>query len=120
MARKNNKDISKDDLFEALLANNFNVSDACNQLGVNRSFYYYYINNDLDFIKKIESTKKFLKNVTLIAVVSGLTNENAVLRWKYVDTLAKAGLLGKLLEIEESEEGLSLKDLVTTGTLKLV
>lgn len=93
-------DKQKDEFIVALMMNNFNISKTCNQMNIERGVYYYVLENDEDFYKKLHKTR-ILSDAVTNGLLEGITHSDLVLRLKYIDVLSKAGLLPKLLNMED-------------------
>jgi hypothetical protein len=99
------ENISK--LIEELLDNNFNVSKACETIGIKRSVYYYNLRFDTDFSKALNFTRDILSNIVSNSLMEGLSSNDLIVKHKYLELLAKGNVLSKLLGIEIVEEGVS-------------
>lgn len=109
MKRNSTEEIDLDELFASLFENNFNISKACEQIGVSRQAYYYHLMNNEKFANKVSLGNAVLKNIATNGLLEGLVNEDLKLRIKYIDTLAKAGILSKLLGFEDNIDEVTFK-----------
>lgn len=91
----------KEEFVESLISNNFNISKTCTATGVSRMAYYYLLKWDEDFQARLEWSEGFLKNIVSNGIVEGLLHGDLTLRLKYLELLAKAGILAKVLGIKE-------------------
>jgi hypothetical protein len=98
-----------DELVLALMENNFNISKACEVTGILRKAYYYNLKWSKDFKDRIDWGKSFLKHVVENGVLEGLTHSDLTLRYKYLDLLAKSGILAKVLGFEDETNEVVLK-----------
>lgn len=91
-------------LIEELLDNNFNVSKACEKIGIKRSVYYYNLRFDTDFSKALNFTRDILSNIVSNGLMEGLSSNDLIVKHKYLELLTKSNVLSRLLGIEIVEE----------------
>jgi hypothetical protein len=98
-----------DELALALIQHNFNISKACEACDIDRKAYYYNLKWNKDFAERLEWGKSFLKHSVENGLLEGLTHADLTLRYKYLDLLAKSGILAKVLGFEEGNSEVVLK-----------
>ena len=98
----------KDEFVMCLLGNNFNVARTCAELGRNRAEYYYLIKHDKDFKDRLDHGHFILKSTVLNGLLEGLEHADLTLRYKYLDLLAKSGILVKVLGFDNDNKEVKL------------
>lgn len=97
----------KDEFTTVLIANNFNITKACRESGIERAVYYYLLKYDIDFKERLDWSQSFLSNIVKNGLIEGLMHADLTLRYKYLDLLAKSGTLAKLLGLSDGATDLS-------------
>jgi len=93
-------DEQMDSLVASLLTHNFNISKACDSVGIPREAYYYMLKWSEKFSEKLKWSKSFLGNIITNGLLEGITHSDLTLRHKYLDLLAKSGILANVMGIE--------------------
>lgn len=89
-----------------LIENNFNISKACDSMGISRKAYYYMLKVSPDFGNKLQWTKEFINNIALNGILEGLSHSDLTLRYKYLDLLAKSGILTQVMGYNDVSTGM--------------
>lgn len=95
-------------LIISLIDNNFNISKSCVEVGISRAAYYYTLQWNEDFDKKLKWTKTMINNIVVNGILEGLTHSDLTLRYKYLDLMAKSGILSQAMEYNDTKSNITL------------
>lgn len=98
-----------DNFLLAFIDNGFNITKTCKAVGMSTRAYYYNVEWNEGFRKRLDWNNDILRNIVKNGMIEGLLHPDLTLRMKYLDLLAKSGVLVKLLGFDEENTEVNLK-----------
>lgn len=92
---------------EAYIENNFNISKACEAVGISRVTYYYNVQRDFEFAKMVEMSKVVYQSILRSAIMEGVLSTDLTVRKEYLKLLP-ANSFANLLGVEEVTNNVNL------------